>query len=72
MEPKLIVCMGAETYHDFTYDSRETHKDVDGIFYNKSHLNVIGFERPRKGKNSWPRKAVAKKIIEWYKSNNMI
>ncbi len=72
MEPKLIVCMGAETYRDFTYDSHKTRKDEDGIFYNKSHSNVIGFDRTRRGKNSWPRKAVAKKIIEWYKSNNMI
>lgn len=78
MAPKLIVCIGAETYHDFTCDCTSTKKDINGIFYNKEYRNVIGFERPRKKEkgssknNSWPRKAIADKICELYCENNMI
>ena len=47
MEPKLIVCMGAAAYHDFTGDGTST-KPNKSIYYNPNnpeYRNVIGFDR---------------------------
>lgn len=42
LQPKLIVCLGAQTFHDYTYTERKKHALEDILTYG-SH--IIGFSR---------------------------
>ena len=48
IDPKLIVCMGSQTFHDYTYSSRKKHS-IKEIFTHPEYDNIIGFSR----KGSW-------------------
>lgn len=48
LNPKLIVCMGSQTFHDYTYSSRKKHS-IKGVFTHPGYVNLIGFSR----KGSW-------------------
>lgn len=46
--PKLIVCMGSQTFHDYTYSPRYSHS-INEIFTDPRYNNLIGFSR----KGAW-------------------
>ena len=48
IEPKVIVCMGSQTFHDYTYTKRERHL-INDILTDKKRPNIIGFSR----KGAW-------------------
>ncbi len=48
IEPKVIVCMGSQTFHDYTYTQRKRHS-INDILTDEKHPNVIGFSR----KGAW-------------------
>ena len=48
INPKLIVCMGSQTFHDYTYSSHEKHS-IKEILTHPDYNSLIGFSR----KGSW-------------------
>jgi hypothetical protein len=60
IDPKVIVCMGSQTFHDYTYSPRETHS-LDEILTDSRYDNLIGFSR----QGSWDRNIpnIAKEIF---------
>lgn len=48
IKPKLIVCMGSQTFHDYTRTARRKHS-INEVFSNPNYKNIIGFSR----KGSW-------------------
>lgn len=44
LDPKVVVCMGAQTFHDYTYTSRKNHS-IHDILTSENYPNVIGFSR---------------------------
>lgn len=48
IDPNLIICMGAQTFHDYTYSIRQKHS-IKEIFTSPKYDNIIGFSR----KGSW-------------------
>lgn len=44
IDPKLIVCMGSQTFHDYTYSSRYSHS-INDVFTDPNYDNLIGFSR---------------------------
>lgn len=60
LQPKVVVCMGSQTYHDFTMDGHSTKADKNGIFRDPQKPRIIGFDR----KGRWNLNAIANVIIE--------
>lgn len=48
IDPRLVVCMGSQTFHDYTYSARQKHL-INEVFTNPNYNNIIGFSR----KGSW-------------------
>lgn len=48
INPKLIVCMGSQAFHDYTYSSRKKHS-INEIITHTGYDNLIGFSR----KGTW-------------------
>ena len=44
ISPKVIVCMGAQTFHDYTYSERCNHT-INEIMTDAKYDNLIGFSR---------------------------
>jgi hypothetical protein len=63
IDPKLIVCMGSQTFHDYTYSPRETHSLYE-ILTDSRYDNLIGFPRLT-NEGSWDKNIpnIAKEIF---------
>ena len=61
INPKLIVCMGSQTFFDYTYSQHYEHS-IDDILKDSRYDNLIGFSR----KGSWDRNSqnIAKAIYQ--------
>lgn len=59
LDPKVVVCMGAQTFHDYTCTSREKHS-IHDILTTENYPKVIGFSRRGAWDGNIPR--IAKEI----------
>lgn len=64
IEPKVIVCMGSQTFHDYTYTERK-HHSINDILTHEKYPNVIGFSRKGAWETNIPNiaKAIYNRII---------
>ena len=76
IEPKLTVCLGCETFHEFTEDKKKTFVNKNGLLIpNRGNVkdlydpdNVIGMTR--EDNQNWPVEAVANEIVNRLRPKN--